>query len=79
MKLEAIGPTLGYPHTSAVRCASELRELRLRAGRSAWRALYRQVGELLVIAAIAPEAQHNGRGFKKACASALRRLEELEE
>ncbi len=46
-KLGAYGPLLGYPHTSAVRGAEGLRELRPRAGRSAWRALYRQVGELL--------------------------------
>jgi len=43
-KLGAYGPQLGYPHTSAVRDADRLRELRPRAGRSAWRALYRQVG-----------------------------------
>ena len=43
-KLSAYGPQLGYPHTSAVRAADGLRELRPRAGRSAWRALYRQVG-----------------------------------
>lgn len=44
-KLEAVGPQLGHPHTSAVRQASgELRELRPRAGRSPWRALYGRVG-----------------------------------
>src|SRR5258708_36414913 len=41
-KLGAYGPQLGYPHTSAVRDADRLRELRPRAGRSAWRALYRR-------------------------------------
>ena len=41
--------------------------------------LYRQVGERFVIAAIAPEAQHDPRRFKRACAAASRRLEELEE
>ena len=48
-KLGAYGPQLGYPHTSAVRHADRLRELRPRAGRSAWRALYRQVGEVFVV------------------------------
>ena len=33
-KLEALGPDLGYPHSSAVRDADRLRELRPRAGRS---------------------------------------------
>jgi hypothetical protein len=51
-KLEAIGPGLGYPHSSAVQGADQLRELRPRAGRSAWRAFYRQLGDRFVIAAI---------------------------
>ena len=50
-KLEAFGPQLGHPHTSAVRGAPRLRELRPRAGRSPWRALYRRVGDVFVIAA----------------------------
>ena len=50
-KLGAFGPFLDYPHTSAVRGAEGLREMRPRAGRSAWRALYRQVGEVFVVAA----------------------------
>ena len=66
-KLGAYGPLLGYPHTSAVRGAEGLRELRPRAGRSAWRALYRQVGEVLVVAAIGPEAQSDPRGFAGRC------------
>jgi len=77
-KLQAIGPTLGYPHSSAVQGTAGLRELRPRGGRSPWRGLYRQVGERFVIAAIAPEAQHDPRRFKRACAAASRRLEELE-
>src|SRR5450759_4074509 len=36
-KLEAFGPQLGYPHTSAVQGFTRLRELRPRAGRSPWR------------------------------------------
>lgn len=38
-KLEAFGPQLGFPHTSAVQGFSGLRELRPRAGRSPRRAV----------------------------------------
>lgn len=79
LKLQAIGSALGYPHTSAVQGTSGLRELRPRAGRSPWRALYRLVGQRFVIAAVAPEAQHDPTGFARACAAATRRLSELEE
>lgn len=78
-KLQVIGPTLGFPHTSAVLGAIQLRELRPRAGRSPWRGLYRQIGDRLVIAAVAPEAQQNPKGFKRACNAAMKRLSELEE
>src|ERR1035437_7214891 len=78
-KLQAIGPALGCPHTSAVQGASQLRELRPRAGRSPWRGLYRPVGNRFVIAAIAPEAQHDPKGFMRACGAAAKRLSELEE
>ena len=79
VKLQMIGPALGYPHTSAVQGVSQLRELRPRAGRSQWRALYRPAGQRFVIAAIAPEAQHDPTGFARACAAATRRLSESEE
>jgi len=78
-KLGVYGPRLGYPHTSAVRDADRLRELRPRAGRSAWRALYRQVGEVFVVAAVGPEAQSDPRGFERAVRQALQRLADLEE
>lgn len=78
-KLEAIGPTLGFPHSSAVQGGVQLRELRPRAGRSPWRALYRLVGERLVIAAIAPEAERDPKGFARACRVAKRRLSGWEE
>lgn len=79
MKLRAIGPTLGYPHTSGVQGGFQLRELRPRAGRSQWRGLYWQVGDTFVVAAVAPEAQHDPRGFRRACNAAQKRLNELEE
>ncbi|MGH3694366.1 MAG: type II toxin-antitoxin system RelE/ParE family toxin [Pseudonocardiaceae bacterium] len=78
-KLETFGPQLGYPHTSAVRGYAGLRELRPRAGRSPWRALYRRVGEVFVVAAIGPEAQSDPRGFDQATRRAGARLEKLEE
>ena len=77
-KLEAVGRMLGHPHTSAVQGAPSLRELRPRAGRSPWRALYRQVGDYFVIAAIAPEARKDPPGFARACAAAVERLDKLE-
>src|SRR5580693_987217 len=56
-KLAALGPKLRAPHTSAVRrVRGTLRELRPRAGQSPYRALYRQVGQDFVIAAIARTA-----------------------
>lgn len=78
-KLEAFGPQLGYPHSSAVQGYAGLRELRPRAGRSPWRGLYQRVGDVFVIAAIGPEAQVNHRRFEKAARLALMRLAELEE
>lgn len=78
-KLQALGPQLPYPHSSAVKGADRLRELRPRGGRSPWRALYRQVGEVFVVAAVAPEAQVDGRKFEAACRAAQRRLSRIEE
>jgi hypothetical protein len=62
-----------------VQGADRLRELRLRAGRSAWRALYRRVGDVFVIAAIGPEAQADKRGFGRAVTAAQARLALIEE
>ncbi|MGH3545480.1 MAG: type II toxin-antitoxin system RelE/ParE family toxin [Mycobacteriales bacterium] len=77
-KLVAFGPALPYPHSSAVVAAAGLRELRPRRGRSRWRAFYQRVGDVMVIAAVGPEAQVNQRGFAKAVAAAKIRLAELE-
>jgi hypothetical protein len=78
-KLEALGPDLGYPHSSSVRGADRLRELRPRGGRSAWRDLYRRMGDVFAVAAVGPEAEADPRGFKRAVAAAEERLEEVEE
>jgi hypothetical protein len=77
-KLEVFGPDLPFPHSSKAMGADDLRELRPRAGRSAWRPLYRRVAkDVFVIAAIAPEAESNPRGFRKAVRQAERRLDDL--
>lgn len=76
-KLEAIGDRLPFPHQSKVKGA-DLRELRPRGGRSPWRVFYRRVGDVLVVAAIAPEAGVDPRGFQRAIREAERRLEALE-
>ncbi len=78
-KLAALGPALPYPHSSAVRGADRLRELRPRGGRSPWRPLYRQVGDEFVFGAVAPEAQVNPPGFAGACRRAETRLAQFEE
>jgi hypothetical protein len=78
-KLRVLGPALGYPHSSAVRDAPGLRELRPRGGRSPWRALYRQVGDRFVVAAVGPEAQVDLQGFRRSCRTALKRLAAVED
>lgn len=75
-KLSAVGDQLPFPHSSQVKGAERLRELRPRAGRSPWRALYRRVGDELVIAAIGPEATHDQAGFRRAVVLAERRLDD---
>lgn len=77
-KLESLGDRLPYPHSSNVR-GTQLRELRPRAGRSQWRLLYRRVGEAMVILAVAPEAEVNPRGFRRACDYAERRYQDTAE
>ena len=78
VKLAAVGPSLGYPHSSSVRTATNLRELRPRQGRSQWRAFYRQFGQAFVVGAIGPEAAVNGQGFSRAVRAAEARLEDVE-
>ena len=74
-KLEASGDGLAYPHSSSVRGATNLRELRPRAGRSPWRGFYRRIGVELVIGAFGPEAQADPLGFARAVGSAEQRLD----
>lgn len=56
-----------------------LRELRPRGGRCRWRAFYRQIGDVFVVAAVGPEAMVDKRGFAKACQIAVERLALVEE
>ena len=78
VKLTVQGRTLGFPWSSAVRGADRLRELRPRAGRSRWRAFYRQIGQVMWIGAVGPEAQVDRLGFERAIRNAERRLRALE-
>ena len=59
---------LGHPWSSAVRTKAVigLRELRPRRGRSRYRVLYRRDSQGLYLLALAPEAQSNPRGFRRA-------------
>lgn len=77
-KLKALGPALPFPHSSAVKETTGLRELRPRGGRSPWRAFYREVEGTFFIASVGPEAQQDKRGFRRAAQNALERLEDLE-
>ncbi len=78
-KLEALGDQLPFPHSSDVRDAVKLRELRPRAGRSPWRAFYRRISRSMVIGAIGPEADSNRPGFNRAVKNAETRLNQIEE
>ncbi|MGI8552868.1 MAG: type II toxin-antitoxin system RelE/ParE family toxin [Dehalococcoidia bacterium] len=78
-KLAAFGLQLPFPHQSNVLGSAGLRELRPRAGRSRWRALYRHSGDVFLIAAVGPEGEADPRGFDRSVASALQRLQEVEE
>jgi hypothetical protein len=76
-KLAVLGPQLSFPHQSAIRGASQLRELRPRPGRSLWRALYTRIGDTFVVFAVAPEAQYDPHGFSRAVDNAAKRLQEV--
>lgn len=76
-KLTIFGPQLPFPHQSAVR-DSNLRELRPRAGRSPWRALYKRFGDTFLIGAVGPEAMVDPQGFRRAVRVAVSRLKDYE-
>ena len=76
-KLATLGPQLPFPHQSSVRQGHRLRELRPRAGRSQWRALYRRIGDVFVIGSVCSEAHVDSPAFARGVASAIKRLEEV--
>jgi hypothetical protein len=78
VKLRQIGPALPFPHSSAVADADRLRELRPRAGNCPWRAFYRQIDNVFIVASIGPEAQVKPRDFTRALYNAEQRLKDLE-
>lgn len=79
-KLASLGPMLPFPHSSKVMGdpGGSLRELRPRAGRSAWRCIYERIGDVFVIGAVGPEAQKNKAGFDSAVDAAKARLAEID-
>ena len=77
-KLEAIGPALGHPYSSAVQSSDRIRELRPRAGRSPWRAFYRRIDDVFLVGSVGPEAQVDSRLFNKAVRAAEKRINEVE-
>lgn len=80
MKLETLGSKLSFPHQSAVRGTTGLRELRPKGGRSPWRAFYRQITqEVFKIGAVGPEYLVNRKGFARSVRLAEERLGEFEE
>lgn len=81
-KLQVEGPALRSPHQSAVMGAggSGLRELRPRRGRSRWRPICRRLAEqAFVVLSVAPEAEIDGPGYRRAVRVAQHRLARLEE
>lgn len=74
-KLEQLGNQLPFPHASNVRDARNVWELRPRRGSSRYRALYRRIGDAIVIGAFGPEARVDPRGFTRAVAAAEARLD----
>ncbi|MBO4163244.1 type II toxin-antitoxin system RelE/ParE family toxin [Micromonospora antibiotica] len=78
-KLESQGVNLGYPHSSSIKTANGLRELRPRGGRSQWRAIYGQAGAAFIVGAIDPEASVNQRRFNRAVPAAEQRIKDIED
>jgi len=76
-KLEEYGEHLSFPHSSAIQGAHGWRELRPRAGRSRWRAVYRQHDDAMLIAAVGPEARVDPSGFQRAVRTAATRYAAL--
>jgi hypothetical protein len=70
-KLSALGPSLAFPHVSAVLGAPALFELRPRAGRSRHRPLFIKAGNEFVILVIAKDGKSNRRSFNNSVRQAM--------
>jgi hypothetical protein len=77
-KLQALGSTLPFPHSSDARGLPGVRELRPRGGNSPTRPLYRRIRDRFFIGAIGPDGGSDPRGFAAACERAAERLREKE-
>ncbi len=77
--LDALGRDPGYPLTSAVRGTrlQGMRELRPRGGRCRHRVLFVARGDVILLLAVAPEAQRDPRGFRRAVRIAEQRSAEI--
>ena len=70
--LEELGDRLAFPHSSHVRGADRLRELRPNAGHSVWRAFYRRIGDRMWIGAF---SAHDYEGAARRAGARLERIE----
>ena len=78
-KLENLGRTLTFPHSSQVKGKIKgLRELRPRGGRFAWRLIYGQISDCFIILAVGPDGKTDQRRFNQAVSRAAKRLDEIE-
>ena len=74
---EAVSDFARYPATMRDVLAVAILDREGNAGRSAWRALYRRVGDVFVIAAVGPEAQASPREFERMVTLAIQHMEKL--
>lgn len=79
-KLRVDGAGLRAPHQSAVMgdTGEGLRELRPRQGRSRWRPIYRRIGEVFVVLAVASEAEIDAAGYNRQVGEAQKRRRSVE-
>ncbi len=80
-KLKVDGAALRAPHQSGIKgsAGEGLRELRPRQGRSRWRPIYRRIGEIFVILAVATEAEIDSAGYDRQVGEAQKRRRAVEE
>jgi len=54
-------------------------EDRIHLGRGAWQVFYRRLGVVFLVAAVGSEAEADPRGFRRAVAEAVAKMEEAED